>query len=243
MLTSLITDRFRSIGGEFCVSPQELRERLDNARIFLFDWDGVFNAGEKGKGATSLYAEVDSMGLNMLRFGYYLQTGKIPKVGIITGQENHSAFHLAKREHFDVVYYKFHHKALALEHLEKEYGIQDHEVAMTFDDIADITLAKRVGLRFLVRCTAAILFNDYVRKNNYCEYITGHEGKDNAVREICELILGIRGVFEEAIEERFGYSEKFREYMRLRSSIETRFFVGYEDRVVPIEVHIENHRY
>lgn len=233
MLTSQITDRFRSIGGEFCIGAQELRERLEAVRLFLFDWDGVFNAGEKGKGATSLYAEVDTMGINMLRFGYYLKTGKIPLVGIITGQENHSAFHLAQREHFNFVYYQFRNKALALDHIEAEHQIQDQEVAMIFDDIADLVVARRIGVRFLVRCTAAVLFNDYVRKHNYCEYITGHEGNNNAVREICELVLGLRDTFEETIESRIAYSRTFQNYMQLRNQIRTSFFAGHNDQVLP----------
>ena len=88
---------FEELGGEF-VSPSSLMaEKWRGIKAIVFDWDGVFNTGLKGHETTSHFTEADSMGVNMLRFSNWLINKEQLTCAIITGQNNLSAAHFAKR--------------------------------------------------------------------------------------------------------------------------------------------------
>ena len=91
--------------GRFLTEPVAIQEKLFQAKAFVFDWDGVFNNGAKNENGSSPFSEVDSMGINMLRFNHYLQRQQNPLAAIITGEKNQAANMFAKREHFHSVYY------------------------------------------------------------------------------------------------------------------------------------------
>ena len=219
-----IQDHFLQIGGEFVLPYKELEEKLKNIKAFIFDWDGVFNNGVKDGDAGSPFSEADSMGINLLRFGYYLTHGKLPHTGIITGENNASAFHLANREHFDTVHFKFKHKTEALTHLNEQHGIKGEEVAFVFDDVLDVALAKEVALRLMVRRGASPLFAEYARSRGICDYIAGNAGKDHAVREVCELMLGTAYDYNKVVDSRVAFAEDYQSYLSKRSQVATRFF-------------------
>lgn len=227
-------DIFSGFGGEFLTSSQEIVKRLSSIKAFIFDWDGVFNAGVKGSGATSLYSEIDSMGLNLLRYGYWLMHGRLPVIAIITGQHNQSAFHLAEREHFDNVYFGFLHKSEALDHLTTALSIAPKEVAFSFDDVLDLSLASQCGLRFAVRNNAAPLFLNYVIAHKLADYITAHPGQQHALREICEMLLGISGKYQEVLEGRVAFDGPYFQYFQQRNTVKTKYFtrtaVGIEEK-------------
>ena len=97
-------DRFRELGGTFLTDAAELSKRLEAVRALVFDWDGVFNLGAKGEGASSGFSEADSMGTNMLRYGLWRRDGALPITAIVTGVDNSTAESFAKREHFHAIY-------------------------------------------------------------------------------------------------------------------------------------------
>jgi len=236
MNDELYTRVFEDLGGEFVTSALELQKSLDYTQALLFDWDGVFNAGIKGYEQTSLYSEVDSMGINMLRFGYWLKNKKMPFTAIITGENNLSAFQLAKREHFDAVYYHVNHKIEALEYIKNTHTLENKQVMFCFDDILDVSLAKAVGARFLVKRKSNPLFLNYAKKHQICDYLTASEGGQGAIREISELVLGLLGSYDTTITNRIAYSEEYKTYLTQRNAIETLFFTKKEDSI--IQVHI-----
>ena len=102
------------IPGEIVSGEIALRDKLAHIKALLFDWDGIFNSGEKGQ-IPSSFNEIDSMGINMLRFGYYLLHDENPVTGLVTGERNETAVKWAEREHFHAVYLKVKHKADILE--------------------------------------------------------------------------------------------------------------------------------
>ena len=109
-----------NIPGEIVFNEISLRDRVKHIKALVFDWDGVFNSGEKGE-VPSSFNEIDSMGINMLRFGYYLHNGENPYTAIVTGATNKTAKEWAEREHFHSVFFNVKHKADALNLMEKEY--------------------------------------------------------------------------------------------------------------------------
>jgi len=227
-----VEDVFRLHGGEFLVSPSIFKQKAEKIQGFLFDWDGVFNSGVKNNTFASTYSEIDSMGINLLRFSYWLNTGKMPFTGIITGQHNESAFELAKREYFNSVYYNFKYKNEAVVQIEKLHKIKPTQILFVFDDVLDISVAQICGLSVLINRTASPLFTNFVKKHKYADYITGHTGNTNAVRESCELIMGMLDCYELILDERIKFSEKYQLYLEERSKIESKFYYKSDKRII-----------
>jgi 3-deoxy-D-manno-octulosonate 8-phosphate phosphatase (KDO 8-P phosphatase) len=211
---------FVQAGAHFVGNPEALQHRLGNIRALLFDWDGVFNSGEKGE-LPSSFNEVDSMGVNMLRFGYYLLHGTLPFTAIVTGQNNPTAMAWSKREHLNNVFFHVKDKLQITHYLETERGIYRDEVLFVYDDILDLSLAKEAGARMLVQHRCNPLFLEYCKKNGLCDYITANDGASGAVREICEMTLHALGLFEETLEKRIEFEGIYSRYLQARQETET----------------------
>ena len=221
-----IKTSFEAAGGEF-ISPLSIfTAKLPLIKAFVFDWDGVFNSGFKQDTTGSPFSEPSSMGLNMLRFSRYLIEGEIPSIFIITGENNLPALKLAKREYFAGVYLNVRNKLKALEHIEQQFGIAPNEVAFAFDDILDLGMAGKSSLRFLVNRKANPLMDEFIIKSNLADYKTGAEGQEHAVREICELVIGLNGNYHQTVTERMTFSEAYQLYLKSRNLNAPLFFEG-----------------
>lgn len=231
---SQITEIFVQGGGEFVVAPQELQQKLTTIKAFIFDWDGVFNDGSKTGESGSSFNEADSMGTNLARFGYWLQhNSSLPFTAIITGEQNPSAIKLAEREHFNAIYFKTRNKTEALKHLQHHFNIEPKQIAYCFDDVLDLPIAEVCGVRFLISRNGSPLFADYAKQNQLCDYISGQAGGANAVREICELVLGLNGQFSAAVKKRCEFGETYQQYLAQRNAQETEKF-SYNEKLAQI---------
>lgn len=214
-----IEEIFSQTGGQFILPFEEFETKLRKIKAFVFDWDGVFNAGIKLGNQGSPFAEPDSMGTNLMRLGYWLShEEQFPTVGIITGANNPPAMELAARERFQAVYMSVKYKILALEHFCQQYGLKPEEIAYTFDDVNDLGMAQKVGIRFLVKRNASPMMTHYAIAHDRCDYITAHSGGEYAVREISELILSTLGLFDKVVAHRVSYDETYQRYLSLRNS-------------------------
>lgn len=227
-------DIFKSNGGKFITPPAQLQDKLSNIKAILFDWDGVFNSGEKG-GLPSSFSEVDSMGINMLRFGYYMMLGRIPYTAIVTGETNQAGFQWAKRERFDNVFYQVKNKVDLLPILKREHNIEPDEVFFVFDDILDLSLAKECGARFLVNRKANPLFTAYCIKNGLCDYLTYSSGKDQAIREVTEVALDALGKFEKTIEERILFNGAYKDFLAEKQPKVTKYLKSQDGEFIKKE--------
>lgn len=230
-----IARTFTDLGGEFLLPPADMAEKLAGIRAFLFDWDGVFNPGIKAEGSGSGYSEPDSMGTNLLRFGGWLRTGRLPWVAIVTGANNATALTLAQRESFNAVYTDIRHKATVLDHLRQAYGLMPEEIAFVFDDVLDFSLAQRCGLRLLVRRGASPLTTAYVRSQRLADYVTGQTGGQHAVREVCELLLGLLWQFEAVVSKRTAWDDDYRRYLAERNAGQPDLFAWREGLIERVE--------
>lgn len=226
-----IQSKFQSIGGEFATSFTVLREKISGLKAFIFDWDGVFNDGVKADAGGSPFSEIDSMGLNMLRFSYFLKFGFIPDIYIVTGENNPPALHLSKREHFRAVYLKAKVKTDSMTHIKANNNFDNGQVAFMFDDILDMGLAEIVGTGFYVSRTANPLLNDYVAGNNLAVYRTANSGGGNAVREVCELCIGVLENYDEVVKLRVSNDPVYQEYLSLRNKLQTSFYINKSGQI------------
>jgi 3-deoxy-D-manno-octulosonate 8-phosphate phosphatase (KDO 8-P phosphatase) len=234
--TEEIKKKFTKNGGVFITTPAKIAFKLKNIKAFIFDWDGVFNNGEKDEKGSSTFSEIDSMGPNLLRFAYWIKTDKLPVTAILSGEQNSAAFYLSKREHFTSCYYKIANKALALEHFCTQYNIKVGEIAFVFDDVLDLTVSRVVGLRIFInrQASASPLFDNFVRKNKLADYITASGSGNFAVREACELMIGLQGIYNKVVTERMNYTSSYKKYTDLRNLIPTSFFTTQDETIVEI---------
>lgn len=218
----MIDKIFQEMGGEFLCPFSVFKEKLQRIKAFVFDWDGVFNDARKFSNAESSFSEVDSMGLNILRFGFWLyHNQEMPKIAVISGVANEAAIYMAKREHFDGIYMGYKHKIDALHDFAAKHDLEMEEIAFTFDDILDLSAVKAAGLRFQVKRACNPLFNSYILNNQFCEYTSGNTGSNNVIREICELNLGSIDMYDNAVDQRVEYGENYQKYIAERNYIKT----------------------
>jgi 3-deoxy-D-manno-octulosonate 8-phosphate phosphatase (KDO 8-P phosphatase) len=210
---------FTGIGGIFVRPPAAIAARLGQIRALVFDWDGVFNDGYKGVGLSSGFSEADSMGVNMLRYGFWRRDGRLPSTAIITGEVNASAEAFAQREHFDALFMGIRDKREVLAKFCEQAGLAPAEVACMVDDINDVGLAGECGLRILIRRDASVLLRELLARTGRCEYISGCVGGAHAIRESAELLLGLMGLFEETVESRCANDRDYRKYFEARQAV------------------------
>ena len=217
---------FAERGGEFLVSYPDFIAKALKIKMIIFDWDGVFNGGFKGDGVYSPFSEVDSMGLNMLRFGYKMLSGNILLSGIISGMDNKNTEMFVRREHLDFKCLGFKDKNEGFKIVLKEFGVKPSEVAFVYDDILDLTVAEQCGLRLQVRHDAAPMFTNYVKNNLLADYITAQAGERHAVREVTELLLAAINKYDAAVDSRTHFDEQYAEYIGKRNAIVAKEFLA-----------------
>ncbi|MEO8067470.1 MAG: hypothetical protein ABI599_07255 [Flavobacteriales bacterium] len=211
---------FAQLGTRFYKQPDVLRRRLANVRAFVLDWDGVFNDGFKDASGSSPFSEVDSMGLNLLRFTWWNMYKQLPPCIIITGQHNAQAEAFAQREHLHSVHMGFTHKPEAFAVFLREHNVRPEQVAFFFDDVLDLPIARQVGFSTLIRRTASPLLELAAIKGNG-DIATFNSGATHGLREGCELIMFLSGRWDETLEHRVGNTETYQAYLKARNAVET----------------------
>jgi 3-deoxy-D-manno-octulosonate 8-phosphate phosphatase (KDO 8-P phosphatase) len=224
-----ITERFK---GSFVTEPLEIQQRFSKIKAYVFDWDGVFNNGQKDESGSSPFNEVDAMGTNLLRFNHYLRTGDTPFFAVISGERNKAALTLAKREHFHAVYCSIKYKAEALQHLCAAYEITPEEVAFVFDDVLDFSVAAVCGLRIMVSRQCNPLLIDFAVQHQLVDYLTSADGNSSAVRETVELLTGLSGRYGETVEHRMNFTETYQQYLLRRNMPEVLFYTSKESKII-----------
>jgi 3-deoxy-D-manno-octulosonate 8-phosphate phosphatase (KDO 8-P phosphatase) len=228
---------FEQAGGTFLTPASALKMKMQGIRAFLFDWDGVFNDSRKSGKGESYFTEVESMGLNMLRFSNYLIREKdLPVMAVMSGEDNETAKVFLTREHFDICYFKAKDKKFALDHFMEKFKLKPYEIAFVFDDILDLSVAKVAGVRICVRRKANPLFLNYVIKNKLADYITGTECGNFSLREACELMTGLNGNYDLVLDQRIEYSHGYLEYLSAREKRGTEFLSAKNNIINPISV-------
>jgi len=157
----------------------------------------------------------------MLRFDRWRVESQIPYSFIITGANNIKAIELSKREHFNTVYLNYKNKREALDKITEQYSLKYEEIAFFFDDILDLGLARVCGLTFCIRRDASQMFMEYLRDEKMCDYITGKQGGEHAIREVVELLLGANDTYKTTIERRVSFEGSYTQYLQQRGEIET----------------------
>ncbi len=170
---------------------EEVMNRARKIKLLILDVDGVLTDGRiildnEGNEFKSFHVR-DGHGIKVLiRHGV--------NVAIITGRHSRVVERRAHELGIKEVYQKCFNKRIAYDEIKKKYSLKDEEIAYIGDDIVDIPLLTKVGLPVVVSDAA----EDAKR---YASLITRERGGRGAVREVTDLILKAKGLWEGIINE------------------------------------------
>ena len=211
---------FTTNGLRTTAPETELLRRLARTKAVLFDWDGVFNDGFKDAEGGSPFSEVGSMGVNLLRFALWLRNGHLPKAAVITGQHNPYAERFAQRERLHGVFMGFTNKPEAFDAFLAKHGLQADEVAFFFDDVLDLPVAARCGLRIMIGSPVTAWLVEQVIARGEVDIVTSNSGGSNGLREATDAVMALLGVGRDVLAHRAGYTETYQRYLGERQAVE-----------------------
>jgi len=173
------------------MNPEIIR-RIMPITTLLLDVDGVLTDGSivysgSGDEIKSFNAK-DGLGLRLL-----MDAGIT--VGIVTGRRSQALQKRCDNLGITLVFDGVTDKKQVLERLILEKGLSSDTIAFAGDDLPDIRIMKSVGFPIAVADAAPLVKETAL-------YVTSSPGGHGAVREICELILKTKGLWD-TIMERF----------------------------------------
>lgn len=164
-----------------------MMEKLADIRLLLLDVDGVMTDGGiiyDGNGLeTKVFNVKDGHGIKMLqRCGI--------EVGIITGRTSLVVDIRARELGIELVYQGALKKLESYLDVKRKTGFIDSQIAYVGDDVIDVPVMRRVIF-------AAAPSDALIEARNAAHYVTVCAGGKGAVREVCDLILKGRGLWDE----------------------------------------------
>jgi 3-deoxy-D-manno-octulosonate 8-phosphate phosphatase (KDO 8-P phosphatase) len=169
---------------------KKLRDRLKKIKFLLLDVDGVLTDGRivyDSKGNDSKFFDVhDGLGVHLLgRMGI--------KTILITAKGSGSIKPRAKDMRVEAVYENILPKTKVYDKVCKKYGLKDSEICFVGDDLVDLCVLKKAGVPVATHNAAREI-------KQAALYVTKRDGGRGAVREVAELILKSKGLWQKALE-------------------------------------------
>ncbi len=175
--------------------PAAVAKRAKRIKVFLMDVDGTLTTG-----IVTLLSQPDGSALEIKTFdahdgqGLSLAHTAGLRTGVITGRESAAMRRRARELNIEFVYEKQPQKIAAYEEILKKTGAQESEVAYLGDDLPDLTVMRRVGLAVAVGDAA-------IEVKHAAHYVTKAIGGKGAAREVVEVILKSKGIWQEMIDK------------------------------------------
>jgi len=175
--------------------PAALARRAKQIKIMLMDVDGTITDG-----SVTLLSMPDGSALEIKTFdahdgqGLTLAHTAGIRTGVITGRESAALRRRCRELSIEFVYEKQPHKIAAYEEILKRSGVPESAVAFLGDDLPDLPVMNRVGL-------AVAVANAAVEVKHAAHYVTKADGGKGAARELVELILKSKGIWESMIDK------------------------------------------
>lgn len=166
-----------------------MNDMLKNIKLLLLDVDGVMTDGGiiyDGNGLeTKVFNVKDGHGIKMLqRYGI--------EVGIITGRTSMVVDIRARELGIELVYQGSLKKLDSYTDIKLKTGLTDSQIAYVGDDVIDVPVMRRVAF-------AAAPSDGLPEARNAASYVTSCGGGRGAVREVCDMILKGRGLWNEVV--------------------------------------------
>jgi 3-deoxy-D-manno-octulosonate 8-phosphate phosphatase (KDO 8-P phosphatase) len=117
-------------------------------------------------------------------------------VGIITGRVSPVVDLRAKELGIEILYQGSLKKLDSYCDIKQRTGLSDHQIAYMGDDVIDVPVMRRVGF-------SAAPADALPEVLKVAEYVARANGGWGAVRELCDLLLKGRGVWQELVADRY----------------------------------------
>ena len=173
--------------------PPALKKRAAQIQVVLMDVDGTITDG-----SVTLLSQPDGSAIEIKSFdahdGQGMTLGRTAglRLGVITGRESAALRRRMKEMMVEFLYEKQPHKVAAFEEVLTRAGVPATAVAFLGDDLPDIPVMKLAGL-------AVAVGNAAPEVKKIAHYTTKADGGKGAARELIELILKSKGIWEEMI--------------------------------------------
>ncbi len=176
-------------------TEDELTRIAAGIKVLLMDVDGVLTDGH-------LYLVPDAEGNMVETKGFDSQDGIALrwltwfgiKTGVISGRESPATAERARQVAMTWVFQGHIEKIPLYEQIIQEAQVAPAEVAYIGDDLTDVVIMRRVGLA----CATA---NARPEVKDAAHLVTDARGGAGAVREVIEMLLKTRGVWDELLKK------------------------------------------
>lgn len=172
-----------------------LKNRAAQIQVLLLDVDGTMTAG-----GVTLLSQTEEIALEIKTFdahdgqGLTLAHTAGLLTGCITGRQSSALLRRAREMNMDFVYMKQALKMPAYEEILAKIGMLESAVAYVGDDLPDLPILRRVRL-------AVAVGNAVPEVKGVAHYTTRALAGQGAIREMVELILKSKGIWEEMIDK------------------------------------------
>ena len=172
-----------------------LKKRAARIQVLLMDVDGTMTAG-----GVTLLSQTDEVALEIKTFdahdgqGLTLAHTAGISTGCITGRQSSALLRRAREMSMEFIYMKQPLKMPAYEEILQKARVPDSAVAYVGDDLPDLPVMRRAGL--------AVAVGDAVPEvKKAAHYTTKASAGNGAIREVVELILKSKGIWEAMIDK------------------------------------------
>src|SRR5579884_3611342 len=177
------------------LTDEDLSRKAARIKILLMDVDGVLTDGRlyfvpdaQGKIVeTKAFDSQDGIALRWLTW-YDI------KSGVISGRDSPATLERARQVQMQWVFQGHIEKIPLFEQIMAEAKVDKDQVAYIGDDLTDVVIMRRVGLSFATG-------NARPEVKHSASAVTDAVGGAGAVREVIELLLKARGVWDELLKK------------------------------------------
>ena len=165
--------------------------RIKKVKLLILDVDGVLTDGRiiwtSSAEEVKFFNVQDGVGIILAhRVGL--------KIAIISARKSKVTEIRAKELKITDCYQIVENKLITYKELIDKYKLADEEVAYIGDDLHDIPVLRRVGF-------AVAVANAQDEAKKVAHYVTEKEGGKGAVREVINIILKAKGLWDKAVEK------------------------------------------
>jgi len=171
-------------------SEKSLKELCDPIQLLLCDVDGTLTDGalfyDFAGNECKSFSVRDGLGLRVWQeLGF--------QFGIVTGKDSSVSKTRAEKLRANVIKMKMLTKGEAIREIIQETGFAREQILFVGDDLNDLGAFQQVGFRVAVGDGAPELRAE-------ADYITQKNGGDGAAREVVEMLLKAKGLWDKAVD-------------------------------------------
>lgn len=168
-----------------------LLAKAEPIALLLLDVDGVLTDGKLYYSDTGIESKTfntkDGLGIRLV------QKAEV-QTGIITARQSRLVARRAEELGMDHIRQGAGNKLEEFKSILDETGLKPYQVCYMGDDLIDLSLLTRVGL---AACPGDAV--DGVKE--VCHFISRHPGGGGAVREVCDLVVEAKGLYEKLVQQ------------------------------------------